>query len=198
MKAWSRNCVRHLNRPRSLKAIGVRVTNTTPASSRQHIAVRRRSQAGAAKQNSMLRSASCIPARAPNETSKRVIPLNDSAFDAVQRTVRRAEVLGPPGSMTCDTRSSRVCWRLSHHSRRMLATAFGGRRTARTPSSCLDREFSAGNRAIMRSEARHLSWTTSAIYGMCSALFRRRDRDDPRVWQLIREPESQSALNASL
>lgn len=29
-----------------------------------------------------------------NETSKRVIPLNDSAFDAVQRMVRRADLLG--------------------------------------------------------------------------------------------------------
>jgi hypothetical protein len=29
-----------------------------------------------------------------NETSKRVIPLNDSAFDAVQRMVERAETLG--------------------------------------------------------------------------------------------------------
>ena len=29
-----------------------------------------------------------------NETSKRVIPLDDSAFDAVQRMVKRADTLG--------------------------------------------------------------------------------------------------------
>ena len=155
MKAWSRNCVRHLNRPRSLKAIGVRyqynagILATTHRCAASKSSRCRETEFDAEKRVVYTRSST-------NETSKRVIPLNDSAFDAVQRTVRRAEVLGPPGSMTCDTRSSRVCWRLSHHSRRMLATAFRGRRTARTPSSCLDREFSAGNRAIMRSEARHL------------------------------------------
>jgi integrase len=52
-----------------------------------------------------------------NETSKRVIPLNDSAFDAVQRIVRRADLLGhtepthkssgAPASVTRWTRPSR-------------------------------------------------------------------------------------------
>lgn len=43
-----------------------------------------------------------------NETSKRVIPLNDSAFEAVQRMVRRADLLG-------HTDSGHYLWCASQH-----------------------------------------------------------------------------------
>ena len=43
-----------------------------------------------------------------NETSKRVIPLNDSAFDAVQRMVRRADLLG-------HTEPAHYLWCASQH-----------------------------------------------------------------------------------
>ena len=49
-----------------------------------------------------------------NETSKRVIPLNDSAFDAVQRMMRRADTLGhcePHHYLWCPAQREEGCAR---------------------------------------------------------------------------------------
>jgi integrase len=59
----------------------------------QHVNARRRSEARAAKRLDAAKRVIHIRT-SKNQTSKRVIPLNDPAFDAVQRMVKRSDALG--------------------------------------------------------------------------------------------------------
>ena len=73
----------------------------------EYVKARRRSEARPTKGlDADKRSSSHT--RKQNETSKRVIPLNDSAFDAVQRMVKRADKLG-------NTEPQHYLWCASQH-----------------------------------------------------------------------------------
>jgi hypothetical protein len=71
--------------------VGARVLRRYPGG--EHVNARCRSEARTAKDFGAEKRVVHVRA-SKNETSKRVIPLNDSAFDAVQRMVTRADTLG--------------------------------------------------------------------------------------------------------
>ena len=77
---------------RGQSGMGARVVRRTARG--EHVNARRRSEARTRGRTSIAEKRVIHIRTSKNETSKRVIPLNDSAFDAVQRMVARADELG--------------------------------------------------------------------------------------------------------